>query len=79
MKEKKKQSVSHDHPIQASCHYCGALVGEISERTEEQVHAVYDCLKCRSNYCDQCSYGKEVDGQLVQRCLRCESIIEKVT
>ena len=79
MKKKKKESPTHDNSFTASCNYCGASVGEISERTEGQVEAVYDCLKCKVNYCDQCSYEKEVNGQLVQRCLRCESIIEKVT
>ena len=79
MKKKKKQSISRDHPTQASCNYCGASLGEVSDRTDEHVHAVYDCLKCRVNYCDQCSYGKEIDGELVQMCLRCDSIIEKVT
>jgi len=79
MKKKKKETLSHDNPIQSSCDYCGSTVGEISQRTEEQVDAIYDCLKCKANYCDQCSYEKEVDGQLVQQCLRCESIIEKVT
>jgi hypothetical protein len=79
MARKKKQSISRDRPDPASCNYCGASVGEISDRTDERVEAVYDCLKCKVNYCDQCSYEKEVDGQLVQRYLRCESIIEKVT
>ncbi len=55
------------------------IVGELSDRTEEQVNAVYDCPKCRLNYCNQCSYEKEIDGQLVQLCLRCDSKIEKVT
>jgi hypothetical protein len=79
MAKKKKQSISQDKPFQPYCHYCGASVGEISDRTEEQVYAVYDCLKCKSNYCDQCSYGKEIDGDLVQICLRCDSKLEKVT
>ena len=64
MARKKKQSISRDHPIQASCSYCGASVGEISDRTDELVKAVYDCLKCRLNYCDQCTYEKEMDGEL---------------
>jgi hypothetical protein len=42
MAKKKKQSTTRAHPIQASCHYCGASVGEISQRTEEQVYAIYD-------------------------------------
>ena len=78
MKKKKKESPAHDNSFAASCNYCGASVGEISERTEEQVEAVYDCLKCKVNYCDQCRYEKKIDGQLVQLCLRCDSKIEKV-
>ena len=60
------------------CHYCGSTVGQTSERTEKSVQAVYDCGKCNVNYCDQCSYEKEIDGKLVQLCLRCDSQIEKV-
>ena len=79
MKKKKEAIISHDKPMRAYCHFCGSSVGEISDSTEEQVYAVYDCLKCKSNYCDQCSYGKEIDGDLAQLCLRCDSIIEKIT
>lgn len=79
MARKKKQSISLDKPFQAYCHYCGASVGEISDRTEEQVRAVYDCPKCRLDYCDQCSYEKEMEGELVQLCLRCDSKLDKVT
>jgi hypothetical protein len=79
MGRKKKQSNSQHKPFEPDGSYCGASVGEISDRTYEQVYAVYDCLKCKSNYCDQCSYGKEIDGDLVQMCLRCDSIIEKLT
>jgi hypothetical protein len=78
MKQKKKNN-SRAHRIQAYCHYCGALVGEISDRTDELVKAVYDCLKCRLNYCDQCTYAKKIDGELVQLCLRCDNKLEKVT
>ena len=60
------------------CNYCGASVGEISERTDEKVSAIYDCEKCVYNYCDQCSYETEINDKLVQKCLRCENIIEKV-
>ena len=60
------------------CNYCGAKVGEISERTEEKVNAIYNCDKCCYNYCDQCSYETEENGKTVQKCLRCENIIEKL-
>ncbi|OKY73990.1 MAG: hypothetical protein BM485_16190 [Desulfobulbaceae bacterium DB1] len=62
--------------VRASCGYCGATVGAISGRTEEEVHAVYDCAKCDTYYCDQCSYFSKDDQ--VQRCLRCESALEKI-
>jgi hypothetical protein len=78
MKKKRWGNVSRNSDFKAYCHFCGATVGQISDRTEEKVSSIYDCPKCRVNYCDQCSYGKEVDGKLVQFCLRCESKIEKV-
>lgn len=78
MKKKKGGNVSRDSDFKAYCHFCGATVGQISDRTEEKVSSIYDCPKCRLNYCDQCSYGKEVDGKPSQFCLRCESKIEKV-
>lgn len=59
------------------CNFCGASVGEISERTKEQVNAIYDCPKCGVNYCDQCSYENEIDGESVQLCLRCDSKLDK--
>jgi len=59
------------------CIYCGAAVGEISGRTEEEVHAVYECAKCDSYYCDQCSYFST--GDQAQCCLRCDSRLEKIT
>ncbi len=77
---KKSQEVLSNHSsIKAYCHFCGSTVGQISERTGEYANTIYDCEKCNANYCDQCSYGKEIKGQLVQFCLRCESQIEKVT
>jgi hypothetical protein len=79
MARKKKQGISQDKPFQPYCHYCGASVGETSDRTQEQIYAVYDCLKCRSNYCHQCSYGKEINGKLIQMCLCCDSKLDKVT
>ncbi|MBV5329473.1 MAG: hypothetical protein JZU65_17920 [Chlorobium sp.] len=63
--------------MQASCDYCGATVGEISGRTEEEVQAVYACAKCDTYYCDQCSYFSK--DEQAQRCLRCESVLEKIT
>jgi len=61
------------------CNFCGASVGEISEGTEELVNTIFDCPKCQVNYCDQCSYESEVKGHLVQKCLRCDSKLDKVT
>jgi hypothetical protein len=78
MKKKRVENISHISSSKAYCHFCGATVGQISDRTEEKVSAIYDCPKCKVNYCDQCSYGKNVNGKLVQFCLRCESKIEKV-
>ncbi|MFH0725187.1 MAG: hypothetical protein V2B19_02345 [Pseudomonadota bacterium] len=78
MKGKKIESVSRNSDFKAYCFFCGATVGQLSDRTEEKVSAIYDCPKCRVNYCDQCSYEKEADGELAQFCLRCESKIEKV-
>ena len=70
--------VSNNNKLKAYCMFCGSTVGQISDRTEERVTAVYDCPKCEMNYCDQCSYAKEVEGQVVQLCLRCDSRMEKV-
>jgi len=78
MEKKKPKSSSHENQFKAYCHFCGSTVGQISERTENFVSAIYDCEKCNVNYCDQCSYEKEIDGHLAQFCLRCESRIEKV-
>jgi len=78
MKENKQDNSSSGNSFKAYCHYCGSTVGQISERTEKSVNAVYDCEKCNVNYCDQCSYKKEIDGKQVQFCLRCDSQIEKV-
>jgi hypothetical protein len=75
--KKKKDANPIPADIEAYCHYCGATVGQISERTDEKVHAVYDCPRCRVNYCDQCSYFSKEDR--VQRCLRCDSKLDKVT
>ncbi len=78
MSKKKQETVSKDNTLKAYCMFCGSTVGQISDRTEERVTAIYDCPKCKMNYCDQCSYGKEIDGQSVQFCLRCDNQIEKV-
>ncbi len=78
MKENEQDNSSDGNSFKAYCHYCGSTVGQISERTEKSVKAVYDCEKCNVNYCDQCSYEKEIDGKLVQLCLRCGNQIEKV-
>ena len=78
MKNKRVGNVFRNNVFKAYCHFCGATVGQKSDRTEEKVSAIYDCPKCKVNYCDQCSYGNDVDGKLAQFCLRCESKIEKV-
>lgn len=78
MKKKKLEVLSVDKPLKAYCMFCGSTVGQISEQTEKCVNAVYDCPKCKMNYCDQCSYEQEIDGQKVQVCLRCESQLEQV-
>ncbi|MDQ6962846.1 MAG: hypothetical protein Q9M28_10045 [Mariprofundaceae bacterium] len=75
---KKNIIIASSEQVEIYCNYCGATVGEISGRTEEKVNAVYDCSRCRVSYCDQCSYGKDVDGKRVQFCLLCDSKIEKV-
>jgi len=62
----------------AYCWFCGASVGDESERTGKIVSAIFDCSKCRMNYCDQCSYHRAQEPS-VQRCLRCERVIKKVT
>jgi len=60
------------------CHFCGSKIGQISERTDEKVNSIYDCEGCQVNYCDQCSYEKEKNGVKLQKCIRCDNIIEKV-
>lgn len=75
----KKMGVSTSHQFDYPyCHFCGSTVGQISERTNKTVNAIYDCKKCHKSYCDQCSYEKEIDHQFVQLCLRCDSQIDKV-
>jgi hypothetical protein len=64
--------------IKAYCNYCGSTVGEISQRTESIIKTVFDCEKCGVNYCDQCSYEEEIDGQVKQICIRCDSEMEKL-
>ena len=61
------------------CHFCGASISEISERTEEIVNSIFDCPKCRVNYCDQCSYSEDTDQANIQRCLRCDSKLDKLS
>jgi len=78
MSKKESEIASTANAFKAYCVFCGSTVGQISGRTEERVTAIYDCPKCRMNYCDQCSYGKDIEGKSVQFCLRCDSPIEKV-
>ncbi len=60
------------------CLFCGASVGDISESTDQPVTAIYDCPKCQVNYCSECSYAEEIDGEYKQFCLRCDSQIYKI-
>lgn len=62
----------------SQCMFCGGQVGEISQRTNELVNRIYYCPKCMENYCDQCSYEKKIDGEVVQLCLRCDSRLNKI-
>lgn len=76
-------SEKHDNKVyekqQPCCVFCGATVGDKSERTYNIVSVIYDCPKCCMNYCNQCSYEKEVNGSMFQMCLRCNSKLEKIT
>lgn len=64
--------------FKSQCMFCGAQVGEISQRTDELVNKIYYCSRCMKNYCDQCSYEKKTDEELVQLCLRCDSVLNKI-
>ena len=46
MKKKRGGNVSRNSDFKAYCHFCGATVGQISDRTEEKVSSIYDCPKC---------------------------------
>ena len=67
-----------DKAFKPSCSFCGAEPGEISQRTELKTTAVYECKKCRADYCDQCSYAKQEKSD-VQLCLRCDSVLKKIS
>ena len=58
----------------AYCIFCGSTIGDKSDRTGGLVTAIYDCPTCQRNYCNECSY----EDAGVQRCLRCDSLMEKV-
>jgi hypothetical protein len=72
-----KTTIPKTENIQVFCGYCGAPAGQISGRTGEEVHAVFECAKCNTSYCDQCSYFSTPEQ--AQRCLRCDSFLEKIT
>jgi hypothetical protein len=76
MKKKIQDDIPRPRDLRPYSLFCGARVGEISQRTEEMTHAIYDCPKCDRYYCGQCSYNK--DGFHFQFCLRCDSKIKKV-
>ena len=58
------------------CGFCGANVGDISDRTGELTKAMYYCEECWRNYCDQCSDTKKANG--TQHCMRCDSELERL-
>ena len=60
------------------CIFCGAKVGQKSDRTGKIATAMYWCEPCVRNYCDQCSYAKEIAGAPVQHCLRCDAPLESL-
>ena len=62
----------------AYCHFCGSTVGQISDRAEGRVEAVYDCPKCKVNYCSQCAWLKEDSLDGIALCLRCNSKMYRV-
>ena len=62
----------------AYCNFCGSTVGQISDRTEGIVEAIYDCPKCKVNYCSQCAWIKEVSLDGIVLCLRCNSKMYRV-
>ena len=78
MMSNKKNKKNMSETFKPSCGFCGAEVDEISQRTEQKVSAIYDCKKCHNTYCDQCSYSNE-DTSEKQLCLRCDSVLKKVS
>ena len=42
MKKTRVGDVSRNSDFKAYCNFCGATVGQISDRTEEKVSAIYD-------------------------------------
>lgn len=68
-----------DEEYRPYCSFCGAHVGEKSERTGEMTTAIYYCAKCECNYCDQCSWARSEGDESVQICLRCDGLLEEVT
>lgn len=74
--EKKRKFEREAESVMAYCIYCGSTVGQDSDIHGDlrPVTAVYDCPRCKRNYCNVCSYS---DGEQ-QRCLRCDSVMEKV-
>jgi len=66
--------------VKAYCCFCGSTVGQVSERTNQVVNAIYDCPKCMMNYCDQCSCEViDKEEKIIQKCLRCDSVINRIT
>ncbi len=62
---------------QNHCFFCGSTLGQISQATEHLVNAIYYCKKCRVDYCDQCSYEKQINGKSKQLCSRCDTVLKR--
>lgn len=82
MAKKKKQPLAQAaEAFEPYCLFCGAKVGEKSEcnsDNDDPVSAIYYCPGCMRNYCNVCSYETK-DSPPIPKCLRCESVLAKVT
>lgn len=58
------------------CSFCGARPGQESDATGRLVTAIYACLKCRRNFCDQCA--DTLLGPNNARCVKCDSEMKMV-
>ena len=45
------------------CIFFDSTICRISYRAEKRVNAIYDCPRCKLNYCDRCSYERQRRGE----------------